>query len=32
MFAAALGMHDQRALIAYPCLLLYGVFAIIATF
>ena len=32
MFAAAVNMHDQRALIAYPCFLLYGVFAIITVF
>lgn len=32
MFAAAVNMHDQRLLIAYPCFLLYGVFAIITVF
>jgi len=32
MFAAGLAMHDQRALVAYPCLLLYGVFAFITVF
>lgn len=32
MFAVGLGMHDQRWLIAYPCLLLYGVFAMLTVF
>lgn len=32
MFAVGLNMHDQRWLIAYPCLLLYGVFAMLTIF
>eukprot|EP00042_Codosiga_hollandica_P058885 m.894841 g.894841 ORF g.894841 m.894841 type:complete len:215 (-) comp59989_c0_seq8:2186-2830(-) len=32
MFAAGLNMFDQRLLIAYPCLLLYGVFALMTVF
>ena len=32
MFAMGLGMHDQRWLVAYPCLLLYGVFAMLSIF
>uniref|UniRef100_A0AC35U2X0 Protein YIPF n=1 Tax=Rhabditophanes sp. KR3021 TaxID=114890 RepID=A0AC35U2X0_9BILA len=31
-FTIALDMHDQRFLVAYPCTLLYGVFALLAIF
>uniref|UniRef100_A0A0N5BC78 Protein YIPF n=1 Tax=Strongyloides papillosus TaxID=174720 RepID=A0A0N5BC78_STREA len=31
-FTIALDMHEQRFLVAYPCTLLYGVFALLAIF
>uniref|UniRef100_A0A0N4ZPW5 Protein YIPF n=1 Tax=Parastrongyloides trichosuri TaxID=131310 RepID=A0A0N4ZPW5_PARTI len=31
-FTIALDMHEQRFLVAYPCVLLYGVFALLAIF
>ena len=32
LFVAALVMHDQQLLVAYPCALLYGVFALLTVF
>lgn len=32
LFVAALGMNGQQALIAYPCALVYGVFALLTVF
>ncbi|KAI2800493.1 hypothetical protein RDWZM_009151 [Blomia tropicalis] len=32
LFVTALSMHNQQALIAYPCMLFYGVFALLALF
>ncbi|CAG2159592.1 unnamed protein product [Oppiella nova] len=32
LFAIALTLHNQQALIAYPCALLYGVFALLTVF
>jgi len=32
LFAIALSLHNQHALVAYPCALLYGVFALITIF
>lgn len=32
LFAAALDMTQQRVLVAYPCALLYGMFALITIF
>lgn len=32
LFTTALGMFNQQALIAYPCILFYGVFALLALF
>eukprot|EP01135_Chromosphaera_perkinsii_P006437 Nk52_evm1s502 gene=Nk52_evmTU1s502 len=32
IFVTCLGMRDQQFLVAYPCLLLYGMFALLAVF
>lgn len=32
MFVHVLQMQDQRLLIAYPCMLLYGIFALMTVF
>ncbi|XP_078683520.1 protein YIPF5-like isoform X2 [Branchiostoma floridae x Branchiostoma belcheri] len=32
LFVSALAMHDQQLLVAYPCALLYGVFALLTIF
>eukprot|EP00730_Choanoeca_flexa_P016205 TRINITY_DN7611_c0_g1_i1.p1 TRINITY_DN7611_c0_g1~~TRINITY_DN7611_c0_g1_i1.p1 ORF type:complete len:221 (+),score=35.48 TRINITY_DN7611_c0_g1_i1:113-775(+) len=32
IFTSVLHMHDQRILVAYPCSLLYGIFALLAIF
>ena len=32
MFSVGLELHNQQVLIAYPCMLLYGVFAMLAVF
>ncbi|KAH9394386.1 Protein yipf5 [Tyrophagus putrescentiae] len=32
LFVTALSMHNQQALVAYPCILFYGVFALLALF
>lgn len=32
LFVTALTMHNQQALVAYPCILFYGVFALLALF
>ncbi|EYC39281.1 hypothetical protein Y032_0664g1310 [Ancylostoma ceylanicum] len=32
LFVIALSMHHQRLLVAYPCVLLYSVFALLAIF
>ncbi|KAJ8298154.1 hypothetical protein KUTeg_024685 [Tegillarca granosa] len=32
LFVSALSMHDQQLLVAYPCALVYGVFALLTVF
>lgn len=32
LFVTALGMQRQQLLVAYPCALLYGLFALLAVF
>jgi hypothetical protein len=32
LFVIALAMHDQQLLVAYPCTLLYAMFALLAVF
>jgi hypothetical protein len=32
IFTAVLGMHHQKLLVAYPCSILFGLFALLAVF
>ena len=32
LFVSVLAMYDQQPLVAYPCALMYGVFAVLAVF
>ena len=32
LFVTALSLHNQQALVLYPCALLYGVFALLTVF
>ena len=32
LFVCALSMHQQQLLVAYPCALVYGVFALLTVF